>query len=104
MVHMKIVDAGTEVKAYIGQQVPWGKIDLLHVNCEGCEYELLLRLVETDMLRHISVLQVSFHNYGAKGIGDLLPKYCLIRESLVKSHNNHSVLPFGWERWVLKHA
>ena len=61
-----------------------------------------MRLAETDMLRHVCVLQVSFHNYGADGIGDLLPKYCLIREALEKTHDKIQAVPFAWERWVRK--
>ena len=72
------------------------------MNCEGCEWEALMRLAETDMLRHVCVLQVSFHNYGADGIGDLLPKYCLIREALEKTHDKIQAVPFAWERWVRK--
>jgi hypothetical protein len=76
------------------------QIDILHINCEGCEWEFLERLVSTDMLQFIAVLQISFHNYGANGIGEHFYQYCLIRESFEKSHYSVNVVPFAWERWV----
>ena len=83
------VDARDELPDYLGVDANGcsrQRIDLFHMNREGCEWEALTRLVETDMLQHIGVLQVSFHNYGVAGIGDLLPKYCLIREALEQTH------------------
>jgi hypothetical protein len=51
----------------------------------SCEWEMSMRLTEANMLIHVRVLQISFHNYGEKGIGHLLPQYCLIREHLIRS-------------------
>jgi FkbM family methyltransferase len=76
------------------------QIDILHINCEGCEWEFLERLASTDMFRFIAILQVSFHNYGANGIGEHIYQYCLIREALEQSHYPVNSVPFAWERWV----
>lgn len=76
-------------------------IDLLHVNCEGCEWSLFEKLVTLDAIKEIRFIQISFHNYAEKGIGYLLPKYCLIREKLKHSHTSLVAVPFGWERWIL---
>ncbi len=102
---LRVVDAGDELHNYLGVDANGRsrqRIDLLHMNCEGCEWEALTRLVETNMLQHIVVLQVSFHNYGVAGIEDLLPKYCLIREALEQTHRQVEAIPFAWERWVHK--
>jgi FkbM family methyltransferase len=102
---LQVVDAKDELRNYFVVDADGHsrqRIDLLHMNCEGCEWEALTRLMETDMFQYIGVLQVSFHNYGAAGIGDLLPKYCLIREALEQTHKKVDAIPFGWERWVHK--
>ena len=33
-------------------------IDLLHANCEGCEWELLEALLEANIVPHIRIIQV----------------------------------------------
>lgn len=73
-------------------------IDVIHLNCEGCEWELLSRLAQLDMLRVFRYIQVSFHNYGEDGIGELLPQYCLIREALMKTHEKADAVPFALTR------
>lgn len=50
-VGMEIVDAEAELRGYLtgGRKM----IDLLHMNCEGCEWEPLERLIATQMLQHV---------------------------------------------------
>lgn len=98
---MAIVDGVDELKRLM-QASGRTTIDLLHMNCEGCEWELLSHMASTNMLRHVHYVQISFHNYGSLGIGDLMPQYCLIREALLRTHTPVAVVPFGWERWVAK--
>ena len=99
--YMRIVDGAAEMTALA--PLPSSLIDILHINCEGCEWELLSRLADVaGSFERINVLQVSFHNYGNDGIGALLPQYCTIREALRRTHEPVSLVPFGWERWVRK--
>ncbi len=50
---LKIIDAA-EMMQLIGMQ---GKVvDLLHVNCEGCEWELFDCLIQLDMLRFFKII------------------------------------------------
>jgi len=100
-VTLKIVDVVEELSTVMLARGV-SQLDILHVNCEGCEWELFLRLAETASFGKIAVIQVSFHNYGVDGIGALVPKYCVIRDALLKTHTPVAVLPFGWERWVRK--
>ncbi|CAF1628031.1 unnamed protein product [Adineta ricciae] len=38
-----------------------GIIDLLTINCEGCEFEVLPKLIMHDMLRHFRIIQFVSH-------------------------------------------
>jgi hypothetical protein len=99
--HMRIVDGAAEIAAIA--PLPSSQIDILHMNCEGCEWEFLSRLADVEgTFARIHIIQISFHNYGNDGIGALLPQYCTIREALRQTHEPISVVPFGWERWVRK--
>jgi FkbM family methyltransferase len=77
-------------------------VDVLHVNCEGCEYEMFLNLASRRALTLCQHIQVSFHNYGSGGIGECMSKYCLVREALEMTHVRAAGVPFGWERWTIK--
>lgn len=103
---MYIVDAAEEINELLKneslrQSSKRERIDLLHINCEGCEWELLTRLLEQNMFPLFTNIQMSMHNYASEGIGKHLPVYCLIREGLLKSHTPVYSTPFGWERWSI---
>jgi FkbM family methyltransferase len=78
------------------------KPTLLHINCEGCEWDLLLQAVQTGFIRHIEVLQFGTHNYGSVGLGARVWQLCEIRSLLSRTHRMQSGVPFGWERWLLR--
>jgi len=80
-----------------------GKPTLLHMNCEGCEWDLLPGAVESGFIEDIAVIQIAFHNYGDVGLGKRAIEYCKIRKQLSRTHDLvNGAVPFGWERWVLK--
>lgn len=97
---MTILDAAAELRTRLSPDRK--QIDLLHINCQGCEWEVLLRLVETGALRHVRTVQFLSYNYDATKIGSLMANYCLIVEGLAKTHFKMDGIPFGWERWVLR--
>jgi FkbM family methyltransferase len=95
---IRIVDGAVELAAFISMGAP--QIDILHLNCEGCEWDLLKRLSSASFLQYIGVIQISFHNFGGLGIGHLLLDYCAIREALLETHTPSVAVPFAWERWI----
>ena len=77
-------------------------LPVLHVNCEGCEYEVFETLIQEKMLDRFSVINISFH-YMA-GIDKLFTRYCKIREHFLASYTmDPQSIAFGWERWLRKH-
>lgn len=77
------------------------KISLLHMNCEGCEWDVLLWMGEKGLFSRVKYIQFSSHNYGPEGVGVRGVQLCRIREYLRKTHTMVKGVPFGWERWVL---
>lgn len=79
------------------------KPTLLHMNCEGCEWDLLSQGIEDGFISDIPVVQIGFHNYGQVGLGKRAIEYCEIRKKLSRTHRLvDGAVPFAWERWVLK--
>lgn len=78
------------------------QIDLLHINCEGCEYEILKRILESKLAdessaNSIRVIEVQFHEVISA------TKYCEIERLLRKS--GYSIdyrFQYVWEAWVLR--
>lgn len=77
-------------------------IDLLHVNCEGCEWEMFENLIEAGVMKTIRSMQFSSHYFSPSQVPDLLARYCMIRDSLRQTHYMVYGQSFGWERWDLR--
>lgn len=79
---------------------------LLHMNCEGCEWDLLPQGMVAGFIQQIPILQIGFHNYGHEhGLGGRVWQLCEIRQRLSQTHTleekGGAAVPFAWERWVL---
>lgn len=72
------------------------EIDLMKINIEGGEYELLDRLIETNLVRIIRNIQVQFHEIDAES-GIRMRK---IQERLEETHYPTYQYRFVWENWV----
>lgn len=71
------------------------EIDLLSLNCEGGEFEIIPRLIETGSIKLIKNLQVQFHRF-AEGADE---KRESIREALLATHEERFCYPWVWESW-----
>lgn len=78
------------------------KPTVLHMNCEGCEWEMLPQAINSGFIRDIPVIQFGTHNYGSKGLGSRAWELCEIRNMLNKTHVMVNGVAFAWERWVLR--
>lgn len=88
---IKIVDVADFVKKF-------NHIDLMSINIEGAEYEVLERLIETDLIQKIKFLQVQFHPFVAKADD----RRKSIIKNLLKSHRVYFSYPFVWESFKLR--
>jgi FkbM family methyltransferase len=77
-----------------------GHVDLLEINVEGAEYEILERLISSNKIVDIDILQIQFHNFS--NLHDL--ERARIRASLSETHQKIFGYDWVWERWALKRS
>lgn len=73
-------------------------IDLISINIEGGEYELLPRMIESDIAKLCKNIQIQFHDYDEQ---------CHtmrddIQRNLALTHTLSFDYPFVWESWKRK--
>jgi FkbM family methyltransferase len=83
-----------------GGQVP----DLLHMNCEGCEWDMIPQAKRAGFLDKIPVINLGVHNYPNDKLGERSVQLCEMRSLLTETHDMVKGVPFGWERWVLRNS
>ncbi|XP_061177711.1 uncharacterized protein LOC133186489 [Saccostrea echinata] len=72
-------------------------LDLMTMNCEGCEYEVLETLVEFNLIEKIRNIQWATHTQIS--IHDPWGRYCRIQELLRRTHWSTYQYKFNWENW-----
>ncbi|CAF1479844.1 unnamed protein product [Adineta steineri] len=77
------------------------ELSLLHLNCEGCEYDVIERLVTTGLIKYIRHLQFGSHR-PIEMQSVVAERYCLLQSSLKNSHECIFGIPWGWERWTYR--
>jgi FkbM family methyltransferase len=73
-------------------------IDFIYMNIEGGEYNLIKKIIASNLIKNINFLQVQFHNINKDSVR--LRKE--IRSALRDTHRCIFNFPFIWERWDLK--
>ena len=73
-------------------------IDLLHINCEGCEYNVLEYLVRSPWIARVRHLLVQFHSARDS---NAVERRCTLRAVLGRTHRLAWDRAFVWERWDL---
>ena len=76
----------------------WGieNIDLISVNCEGGEYDILERMIETGIVKNFKYIQVQYHNL----FPEASERRDKIREALTLTHTEKYNIPWAWEAWT----
>lgn len=70
-------------------------IDLFQINCEGGEYQILPRMIESGLTDRIYALNIQYHFMNARNIA----KRRQINRKLSRTHNLIWSVLFIWERW-----
>ena len=96
-IRVEIIEATTVFTNVTGGS---GYLDLLHVNCEGCEYEMLENIIKSGLHWKIKIIQFGTHFFPE--VPRLTERYCAIRSELSQSHRMVYGTAFAWKRWDRK--
>ena len=96
MISLHIKEAASEVRRLKKEKMP-EHISLLHMNCEGCEWELLESIIKND--EHLSISVIQFGSHFSPKVKDIAARYCKVREQLSKTHRMVYGQSWAWERW-----
>ena len=70
-------------------------VDLMKINIEGSEYEVLERMIETELTSIVENFQIQFHDF----IPNCNQRRDYIREQLSKTHKCDWSYTYVWENW-----
>jgi FkbM family methyltransferase len=76
-----------------------GIIDMISINCEGCEFEIIPALILNNLTQYFRIIQFATH------IGFLADSsciYCQIEQTFQRTHTILYHYTKLWEGWVLK--
>ncbi|KAK3104091.1 hypothetical protein FSP39_024336 [Pinctada imbricata] len=76
------------------------EVDLLTMNCEGCEYDILDAILDSNLINYFRHVQISYHHLN--GLGDTLDRWCQYQQLLSRTHRLIYQYPFFWELWTRK--
>lgn len=77
------------------------KVDLMTINCEGCEYDLLETIVSSNLIHHFKHIQFATHAK-LKYLRQPAERYCKLQEILGRTHRLTYQYRYTWETWKLK--
>lgn len=72
------------------------EVDLMKINVEGGEYELLKRLIETNLINRVKSIQIQFHNISS----DSERQMESLKARLASTHQPSYQYKFVWENWI----
>ncbi|XP_060063894.1 uncharacterized protein LOC132544329 [Ylistrum balloti] len=76
-------------------------VDLLTLNCEGCEYDVLESLLATSLINNFKHIQFATH-VKLQYLVNPVKRYCDIQELLQRTHRLSYSYKFNWETWTRK--
>lgn len=76
-------------------------VDLITINCEGCEYDILETLLSSNITQRFRHIQFATHPT-LKHLKQPAERYCEIQEKLSRTHVISYQYKFCWESWTRK--
>lgn len=83
------------------QLILQGRRISVHMNCEGCEFEVLESWIQNRKIDSLGVIQFGSHR--VDWINESVYRYCTIQTELSRTHTKVYGEPWAWERWVPKY-
>ncbi|XP_069103617.1 uncharacterized protein [Argopecten irradians] len=74
-------------------------VDLMTINCEGCEYDVLESIISNSLVNNFKHIQFATHTKLAYLV-DPVNRYCRIQELLQRTHRLSYSYKFNWETWT----
>lgn len=81
--------------------VPCYDVDLITINCEGCEFEILETLIASGLISHFQHVQFATHPLLTR-LEKPVERYCEIQQKLARTHMIEYQYKFCWETWKRK--
>ncbi|UJR38191.1 hypothetical protein I4U23_030864 [Adineta vaga] len=78
-----------------------GMIDMISINCEGCEFEIIPALILNNLTQYFRVIQFASH---ISLVLDGSCIYCQIQQAFERTHKILYHYTKLWEGWVLKNG
>jgi FkbM family methyltransferase len=76
-----------------------GMIDMISINCEGCEFEIIPALILNNLTQYFRIIQFGTHIGLLTGSACI---YCQIEQALERTHQTIYHYSMLWEGWMLK--
>ncbi|XP_055995386.1 uncharacterized protein LOC125647122 [Ostrea edulis] len=92
---IKIVNV---VDFFIQIGVGCNTVDLLTINCEGCEFDVLETLLSTTLIEKFDHIQFQPH-HTVSVPGNYICRHCRLRQLLARTHTIEYEYPHIWEAW-----
>ncbi|CAF1213033.1 unnamed protein product [Rotaria sordida] len=83
----------------ISNSIIIGELNLLHINCEGCEYDVIERLIKKNLTKYIRIIQFGSHR-PLSIRSSVNRRYCCLQQMLSMTHHLEFGIPWAWERWL----
>lgn len=77
-------------------------LNLLTINCEGCEFDVIEILTSTSLIDNIEYIQFQPHRSVFSNDRVYICRYCRLRQLLARTHEIGYEFPNVWETWKRK--